>query len=84
MKNSASIIIVLITVLSASNVFAATEEIEHKIPPGYQPEEAQDEQGIWMELLEYETKLQKSPLLVKDVDLNIYLRTVVCEVAGDD
>ena len=67
----------------AATIVAAPKEIEHKIPPGYQPEEARDEQGIWMELLEYETMLQKSPLLVRDADLNIYLRTVVCEVAGD-
>ena len=83
MKDPASIIIVLATVLLTGNVFAEPEELEHKIPPGYEPEEARDEQGIWMELLEYETKLQKSPLLVTDVELNIYLRTVVCEVAGD-
>ncbi len=67
----------------AATIVAAPKEIEHKIPPGYRPEEARDEQGIWMELLEYETMLQKSPLLVRDADLNIYLRTVVCEIAGD-
>jgi predicted Zn-dependent protease len=82
-KNSGFGLIVLTAFFLASNVVAAPEEIEHKIPPGYRPEEARDEQGIWMELLEYETMLQKSPLLVKDVQLNIYLRTVVCEVAGD-
>ena len=59
------------------------EEIEHKIPPGYEPEVARDEKGIWMEMLEYEKMLKKSPLLIRDVDLNIYLRTVTCEVAGD-
>ncbi len=73
----------LISLVVPATIVAAPEEIEHKIQPGYQPEEARDEQGIWMELLEYETMLQKSPLLVRDVELNIYLRTVVCEVAGD-
>ena len=62
---------------------AADEQIEHSIPPGYQPEEARDEQGIWMETLEYEAVLQRSPLLVRDDDLNDYLREVVCRVAGD-
>jgi hypothetical protein len=71
-KNSGFGLIVLTAFFLASNVVAAPEEIEHKIPPGYRPEEARDEQGIWMELLEYETMLQKSPLLVKDVQLNIY------------
>jgi Zn-dependent protease with chaperone function len=78
-----SSLIALISLFVATTLVAAQQDIEHKIPPGYQPEEARDEQGIWMELLEYETMLQKSPLLVRDVDLNIYLRTVVCEVAGD-
>jgi len=62
---------------------AQEEDIEHKIPPGYQPEEARDEQGIWLETLEYEAMLQKSPLLVRDHDLNEYVQTVVCEVAGE-
>jgi predicted Zn-dependent protease len=76
-------LIALTSILAATTIVSAEEEIEHKIPPGYQPEEAKDEQGLWMEMLEYETMLQKSPLLVRDVDLNIYLRTVTCEVAGD-
>ena len=83
MKAFISSLIALISLFVVATVVAAPEEIEHKIPPGYQPEEARDEQGIWMELLEYETTLQKSPLLVRDVEMNIYLRTVVCEVAGD-
>jgi hypothetical protein len=78
-----SSLVALSLLVVPTTIVAASEEIEHKIPPGYQPEEARDEQGIWMELLEYETMLQKSPLLVRDVELNIYLRTVVCEVAGD-
>ncbi len=83
MKALISSLIALISLFVVATVVAAPKEIEHKIPPGYQPEEARDEQGIWMEMLEYETMLQKSPLLVRDADLNIYLRTVVCKVAGD-
>lgn len=83
MKAFISSLIALISLFVATAHVAAQQEIEHKIPPGYQPEEARDEQGIWMEMLEYETMLQKSPLLIRDDDLNIYLRTVVCEVAGD-
>ncbi len=83
MKAFISSLVALSLLVVPTTIVAASEEIEHKIPPGYQPEEARDEQGIWMELLEYETMLQKSPLLVRDVELNIYLRTVVCEVAGD-
>ena len=83
MKAFISSLVALISLFLATTHVAAQEEIEHKIPPGYQPEESRDEQGIWMEMLEYEAMLKKSPLLVRDDDLNIYLRTVTCEVAGD-
>jgi predicted Zn-dependent protease len=78
-----SSLIALASLVVTANIVAATEEIDHRIPPGYKPAEARDEKGIWMELLQYETMLQKSPLLVRDDELNIYLRTVVCKVAGD-
>ena len=73
MKAFFSSLIALISLFVATTHVAAQEEIEHKIPPGYQPEEARDEQGIWMGMLEYEAMLKKSPLLVRDADLNIYL-----------
>jgi predicted Zn-dependent protease len=67
------------------SVTAAAEPvtIEHSIPPGYEPSEAQDEQGLWMELEEYERTLNQSALLVRDPDLNNYIKGIVCRVAGD-
>ena len=62
---------------------ADTGDIEHKIPPGYEPSEAKDEQGIWMELREVELQLNKSALLVRDPEINNYIRQIVCRVAGD-
>jgi predicted Zn-dependent protease len=82
-KNVLPWLIASMSVLGVARVALAEEELEHKIPPGYVPEETRDEKGIWMEMLEYEEQLKKSPLLVRDVDLNVYLRTVTCEVAGD-
>ena len=72
----------LVILLSAA---AAAEpvSIEHSIPPGYEPSEAQDEQGLWMELGEYERTLNQSALLVRDPDLNNYIQDIVCRVAGD-
>lgn len=61
----------------------AGQEIEPKIPPGYKPEQAADEQGLWMEIERYELNLNKSALLVKDAELNNYLQSVVCRVAGE-
>ena len=71
----------LIALSSAS--FAEIESIDHKIPPGYEPSEAKDEQGLWMELKNLELQLNKSALLVKDPELNNYVKGIVCRVAGD-
>lgn len=61
----------------------AQEEIDHKIPPGYEPEQGPDEQGIWMEIEEYEKAIQQSALLIKDPTINNYVDSIVCRVAGD-
>ena len=72
----------LAILLSAAAV-AEPVTIEHSIPPGYEPSEAQDEQGLWMELEAYERTLNQSALLVRDTDLNNYIKGIVCRVAGD-
>jgi len=59
------------------------QDVEHKIPPGYEPELAEDEKGLWMEIEKYELSLNKSALLVKGPELNNYLQSVVCRVAGE-
>lgn len=61
----------------------ADEQLDHLIKPGYQPEEAQDEQGLWMEFEEMERELNKSALLVRDAELRNYVEGIVCRVAGD-
>ncbi len=68
--------------LWSTQIFAA-DEIDHLIPPGYQPAEAQDEQGLWMEFKEMERELNKSALLVRDAELRNYIQEIVCRVAGD-
>lgn len=69
--------------LASATAAAAPGDIEHKIPPGYEPTEARDERGLWMELQELETQLNKSALLVRDPELNNYVQQIVCRVAGD-
>ena len=73
----------LATLLMSVQPCVAAQEIDHIIPPGYQPDEARDEQGLWMEIEKYELDLNKSALLVKDPELNNYVQQVVCRVAGD-
>jgi len=77
---------ILIALLVAGISLAETTQIadiEHKIPPGYIPTEARDEQGLWQELKEMEIELNQSALLVRDPELNNYIQQIVCRVAGD-
>ncbi len=60
----------LIAMLCGGTALANDEPLDHKIPPGYEPEEARDEQGLWMEFEEMERTLNKSALLVRDPDIN--------------
>ena len=77
-----SFLFALLTALSAA-AFAESEVVDHIIPPSYEPSEAQDEQGLWMELKDYELRLNKSALLVRDPELTNYVGNIVCRVAGD-
>jgi predicted Zn-dependent protease len=61
----------------------ASSAIEPKIRPGYTPLGRADEQGLWMEMAEYENKVKLSALLVTDAALNEYVQDVLCNVAGD-
>lgn len=76
--------VVLLTVLLACwPVYSATDEtLDHRIPPGYEPVQAEDELGLWMEMREYEQRLKNSALLVRDPDLNDYLQEILCRVAA--
>ncbi len=70
-------------VLLPASPVPAQDVIDHKIPPGYQPEQGPDEKGIWMEIEEYEKAIQQSALLIKDPAINNYVDSIVCRVAGD-
>jgi predicted Zn-dependent protease len=62
---------------------AGDADLTPKIPPGYKPDGANDEKGMWLELEEYEQAIQRSPLLVKDPFINAYVRDVTCRVTGE-
>jgi len=53
------------------------------IPPGYHPEQARDERGLWLSLEDYEKALSRSALRVRDRALNEYVDGLVCEIARD-
>ncbi|MDH3303673.1 MAG: M48 family metalloprotease [Gammaproteobacteria bacterium] len=76
--------VVLLTVLLVCwPAYSATDEtLDHRIPPGYEPVQAEDELGLWMEMHEYEQRLRNSALLIRDPDLNDYLQEILCKVAA--
>lgn len=75
--------LVFSAVLIGGPAIAADDVLDHQIPPGYQPEEARDERGLWMEFEEMELTLNKSALLVRDPDINDYITGIVCRVAAE-
>jgi hypothetical protein len=74
---------VLLAAMLAMPAFADDEELTHKIPPGYEPEEARDEKGLWNEMEEMERSIGKSALLIRDPEMNAYINDIVCRVAAD-
>ena len=68
---------------AAAAAAAAPTAPEPKLPPGYKPEIKRDERGLWMEMEEFEQAIQRSPLLVRDAELNAYLKDTMCRVARD-
>jgi len=74
----------IVFLLALSGGLAAESvDVEPKIPPGYTPQKGGDEQGLWMEVDDYEKAVKQSALLVDDADLNNYVRKAACRVAGD-
>lgn len=72
----------LLAVLAGNEAPGADANLEPKIPPGYRPTLSNDEQGLWMEMAEFEKELARSPLTVRNPEVNQYVRGVVCELAG--
>lgn len=60
--------------VSAPPVAEATE-------PAYVPQDKM-ERGLWMQMDEAERELKRSPLVIRDPELNAYVRGVLCKVVG--
>lgn len=48
----------------------------------YTPQD-KDERGLWMRIEEEERELKTSPFLIRDPDLNAYVRGVLCRAVGE-
>lgn len=84
-----ALVVALLALMSAPVVSHAddvdaidAQKIAHLIPPGYEPDDARDEKGMWHEFGEFEEQINKSALLVRDPQLTNYVIGIVCRVAG--
>ncbi len=73
----------LLALLFLPTLVCSVERIEPKIPPGYEPVLDKDEQGLWMEMDEFEMELRGSPMVIRDPAITEYVYSVACRVAGD-
>jgi beta-barrel assembly-enhancing protease len=53
------------------------------ITPGYKPSAATDEGGLWQRMDKAEAEVKRSRFLVRDAELNAYVRDTACRLAGD-
>lgn len=53
------------------------------ITPGYKPSDATDEGGLWHQVERAEAEVKRSRFLVRDTELNTYVRDIACRLAGD-
>lgn len=77
-----SALVFMLCMLLNVSPLVAEDELQPKIPPGYKPDRAPDEIGLWMEVDEYEDTIRNSALLVTDSAINDYVRRAACRVAG--
>jgi beta-barrel assembly-enhancing protease len=53
------------------------------ISPGYKPSAATDEGGLWQVMDRVESETKRSRFLVRDAELNDYVRDITCRLAGN-
>jgi predicted Zn-dependent protease len=64
----------------------ASKPAEPKALPsaiGYVPQD-EDERGMWLQMDEYERDLKHSKQVIRDPELNAYVRGVLCKTVGQD
>lgn len=54
-----------------------------RMTPGFRPEPASDENGLWDQFHKEEQQLKRSRFLIRDPELNAYVAGVACKVAGE-
>lgn len=70
-----------ILLLLGASLLATGAAPPPSVTPGYQPQDA-DERGLWMQVDEYERQFKTSNFVMREPDLNAYVRRVFCKTVG--
>ena len=69
------------TLFSSGSLFAGS--LQARMNPGFRPDPASDENGLWDQFNKEEQQLKRSKFLIRDPELNAYIHGIACKVAGD-
>ena len=67
--------------LGASSALGGS--LSARMNPGFRPDGASDENGLWDQFDREEKSLKRSRFIIRDPGLNAYVNALVCKVAGD-
>jgi predicted Zn-dependent protease len=67
--------------LVPGSLFAGS--LQARMSPGFRPEPASDENGLWDQFFKEEREIKRSRFLIRDPELNAYVSAIACKVAGD-
>ena len=76
-------ILTISCLLFLQTALAKTIDYEPDVELGYRPPSDTDEGGLWYKVDKIEAEVQRSPYVIRDTDLNLYVEDMVCEIAGD-
>lgn len=71
------------TVLLLLSCALFSEVYQPTFTPGYRPDPTTDEGGFWYQVDKLEEQVKLSPDLIRDEELNAYMKGMVCELAGE-
>lgn len=76
-------LLVAFVTLAVCGVAAADslERFEPEVQPGYRPGEDKDEAGLWMVVNRHAEQLDYSKFVLRQPDLNAYVKSIVCRLA---
>jgi len=68
---------------AAARIAGAQQPAKEWLVPGYRPPPNSDEKGLWSLMERAERDLKTSRFVIRDAELNAYLRDIACRLAQD-